>query len=512
MGHSSIASFIYKTTRTIEQIEADIEAVKSNANWATCEAALNAISAFTVEKNQLNQSTVVINDLSKVWKAIVDKNLLINGKEWRFIDENVNWVGGVHTLHNRQCYDNIIKKIVGKSRVLIIGTPGIGKSLFLQRFLEDGLVMRYKFLQDGTVIYADHNDPHYLLSDSVDLRIANGLILSLEVASDKETNYNHFYKRVNEAALNLGIRITMPLFEKDELQALYPTYTPEEVGIRFEVFGGSARNFSRSSIPTVPELAIVKDVTQWYFQRQDLQNSMSQSWLYIVRTISDELSKSDTDFMNIINSVLYHRNEKNEKNWASKYMEILAGEISIQTTSNLCGELKKIFGSTGMGNLFEAIGHRKLTTCSTAFTFIPLLPIGANNNNKIKTIKKSFNKQIVRFSSIEDISNMPRISYGLPILSNFPLIDAVLQPDTLIQFTISPHYHKGASNRLSEIRATLLEKNQANHKMVFVIPSENLKSFKFQTELLDIQQYVSTPESLINEKMATRADEIKPTS
>ena len=41
--------------RTAEQIEADIQAVKQNPNWATNDAALNAIAAFTIEKSQLTQ-------------------------------------------------------------------------------------------------------------------------------------------------------------------------------------------------------------------------------------------------------------------------------------------------------------------------------------------------------------------------------------------------------------------------------------------------------------------------
>ncbi len=41
--------------RTIEQIEGDINAIKSNPNWATSEAFSAAIAAFTNEKNQLTQ-------------------------------------------------------------------------------------------------------------------------------------------------------------------------------------------------------------------------------------------------------------------------------------------------------------------------------------------------------------------------------------------------------------------------------------------------------------------------
>eukprot|EP01038_Epipyxis_sp_PR26KG_P013585 gene13585-18234_t len=121
---------------------------------------------------------------------------------------------------------------------------------------------------NGTITFAGDNAPDYLLSDSVDLQIANGLILSLEVASDKPLNCNHFYKRVYEANINLGNRLTMSLFTKKELKMFYPNFTSEEVGIRFEVFGGSAINFAQSSVPDVPVLSVVEDVTRWYFQSE----------------------------------------------------------------------------------------------------------------------------------------------------------------------------------------------------------------------------------------------------
>lgn len=44
--------------RTVEQIEADIEAVKRISNWITNEAALNAFTALVTEKNLLNQVSV----------------------------------------------------------------------------------------------------------------------------------------------------------------------------------------------------------------------------------------------------------------------------------------------------------------------------------------------------------------------------------------------------------------------------------------------------------------------
>jgi hypothetical protein len=42
--------------RTIEEIESDINAIKSRSDWATREGALNAIAALINEKNLLQPS------------------------------------------------------------------------------------------------------------------------------------------------------------------------------------------------------------------------------------------------------------------------------------------------------------------------------------------------------------------------------------------------------------------------------------------------------------------------
>ena len=45
-------------------------------------------------------------------------------------------------------------------------------------------------------------------------------------------------------------------------------------------------------------------------------------------------------------------------------------------------------------------------------------------------------------------------------------------------------------NQLSDIRSHLKEKDPSFHKLVFVIPKENFKSFQYQENLSDISHYV----------------------
>jgi hypothetical protein len=83
---------------------------------------------------------LVDNDISAVWRCIRNGKLhkeagKLNTKLNYWTLEDTVWLGKVKVLYNRDCYDDIIQQMSGKNLVLVRGTPGIGKSLFLQRFL-----------------------------------------------------------------------------------------------------------------------------------------------------------------------------------------------------------------------------------------------------------------------------------------------------------------------------------------------------------------------------------------
>ena len=152
-------------------------------------------------------------------------------REWTLSGE-VPWIGGVETFYNRECYDTIQNDIKDLMAVLVKGTPGIGKTMFLQRVLvdiveksklseadyptinyvreEDDGVRKYRLNQNGTITHANVNSVDYCLSDSVDLKVVSGTTLTLEVASVKDANYNTFSKRVAEAG-NKGMELDMDL-------------------------------------------------------------------------------------------------------------------------------------------------------------------------------------------------------------------------------------------------------------------------------------------------------------
>ena len=186
-----------------------------------------------------------VDDFSAVWNAIVNHPIVENKKNPRLwsLRGGIKWIGGVEELYNRPCYDDITEDISSLTHALVIGTPGIGKTLYLQvllvhlarrakaegkplpsiyyKYYDDDKVVTLTFLSDGSVIDITDvgrvPDPDYLLSDSVDLSKPSGTVLNLEVASDKPRNYNNFEKRIGEPGALRGATIIMPLWSFDEL-------------------------------------------------------------------------------------------------------------------------------------------------------------------------------------------------------------------------------------------------------------------------------------------------------
>jgi hypothetical protein len=333
--------------------------------------------------------------------------------------------------------------------------------------------------------------PDYRLSDSVDLTVANSNILTLEVASDNEKHYKNFKKRIREAGES-GLREVMPLFTFDEQLKIHPNNVSSvEAQLLFDIFGGSARNNRKETLTRCVKEPVVESTMNWYFEKLDGKDSLVDAWKFAVDLLS-YVVKSANDIS--INSTMKHmvvEDEEEKYIWASKFIEVLAGIITTEREIEISVKLKSIFQASGMGNAFESFGHKKLTQSRSDYIIRPLMLTTRKrkvNDNEIE--KVNFNLPIMLIRSISDVAELLVGHYGLPTFSNFPLVDAVIQPDTLIQFTVSPEKHKGAVDRLDDIR-NQLSASRDQHRIVFVIPAFNKDSFKYQENLSSIRQYVT---------------------
>jgi hypothetical protein len=336
--------------------------------------------------------------------------------------------------------------------------------------------------------------PDYRLSDSVDLSIANANILALEVSSDNPSHYKNFSKRVQEAGAR-GLFYVMPIFTFEEQLRILPSdISRDEAHFLYDVFGGSARYTRKWKFSAGHNDDIVVNSMKWFFSDSYKDVNIGNAWNYAVGVLSVRVNDA-SDIS--INSTMKHLVATNKYIWASKYIEVLAGMIINERNNDMSSKLKAIFDSSGMGNAFESFGHKKLTQSCVNYILRPLMN---TRPKKLSTsvISINFKLPIMLIRCVGDIGTLNQGFYGLPTISNFPLIDAVIQPNILLQFTVSPDKHKGASNKLNEIRSHLNEKNFSKHMMVFIIPYENRDSFKFQQDLSDIKQYITFDDPVSN--------------
>lgn len=129
--------------------------------------------------------------------------------------------------------------------------------------------------------------------------------------------------------------------------------------------------------------------------------------------------------------------------------------------------------------------------CAQPFLLKPLLETLPDERPVFETAQ--LNLPVIAFRSVEEISNLPKGTYGLPMAPNFPVSDAVVQPDTLLQYTTSLE-HKGSVENLDLQRAELAEKDRSKHKFIFVVPKKNVRDFCYQADLGDIRQFICLSE------------------
>lgn len=109
----------------------------------------------------------------------------------------------------------------------------------------------------------------------------------------------------------------------DELLQIKPlSMEVEEALFRFDVFGGSARNFINMAI-VADTLEFVEETMVWYFGI-GMKDLYPVSCKNILGKISQEFRKSKTEPVNfcynLVNSMLLHKSVSGEFIWASKFM------------------------------------------------------------------------------------------------------------------------------------------------------------------------------------------------
>eukprot|EP01031_Cornospumella_fuschlensis_P026699 gene26699-32260_t len=355
--------------------------------------------------------------------------------------------------------------------------------------LPDGNVM--KSTMTVPVFTRETGVPNYVLIDSVlhsvDLRYGPHILVASNTKYFKE-----FQKRMIEVG-EKGKKIYMDQWSSEELRCISP-YHLDILNLRYDIFGGSARNFKLSG-PALesenPQYAIVASVMELFFGAR-VHDVSEEEWTKtkasIACAIVEQLNivEESISSQEAFSSMFYQTLPTGQLTWATTFLKHLAGKILDTKALSISERLQQIIGSSGMGIVFEYQGHEALLKSKSQYRAKSIVKY-----QKPANITFRVPDTLEVFRSISDISKVSESCYGVPAAGNFPYIDSIMQPDTLFQFTIS-NDHPGIFDKTLQIRGQLRETNQTKHRLVFVVPKELLGSFQKQDGYGDIKQYVMT--------------------
>lgn len=111
-------------------------------------------------------------------------------------------------------------------------------------------------------------------------------------------------------------------------------------------------------------------------------------------------------------------------------MQYIAGIIQKKVRTLEVG-IGEMFGTSDRGSFFKFQGHQTLLKENKTYHAQAL---GGGNIGLDLIFARP---KLKTFHSIDEIESLENGGYGLPYASNFPLIDAVIQPNILLQFTIT---------------------------------------------------------------------------
>ena len=221
--------------------------------------------------------------------------------------------------------------------------------------------------------------------------------------------------------------------------------------MRFGIFGGTPIHFHGFIISDRDpgDYAFVNEMMSEYFSEEkhelspDIWNGI---WQYLLEKLSSAANRLGQDVVNHnIKSLMWHTSDSMQFFWGSKFMEFLGSNILEQDEWNLKTLLIRVFARSGLINMFEYQGHINLLKSSETYRLQ-----GLSQGNETKALKfRPLTKKRIR--NLNDIKHLLPGEYGIPYASNFPLIDAVIQPNILVQFTVA-HKHRDVTHRVSDYR------------------------------------------------------------
>ena len=263
----------------------------------------------------------------------------------------------------------------------------------------------------------------------------------------------------------------------------------------YDVFGGSLRNL-RSVAMMDQHNPYPKDIFEVvqaemisFFGEFKLAGVSKATWDKTAQVLAKKLkspnegskNSSIVDPNTITRSIIIHwtPSAKGSHAWsdvpATRFMRHLAGHICNSTSFDALSRLRDAIGPSEMGWVHEHDAHQfRLTHLSKK----PGITLWSLQGEAEKTLCLPI-KRVVRIRTVGDIERLEEGDYGLPTISNFPFLDAVMKPHYLFQDTIANGRHSSVA-KVSEILKALKKNTMDRGSIVLVntLATDNFDNFK----------------------------------
>ena len=378
-------------------------------------------------------------------------------------------------------------------RLVITGTPGIGKSIF-------GLYLLYQLRvthgDDITVVWEDARAKERTLFKGRDVRIG-GLDSFRKELSDSNTfyvcdgmgavarnattfvlcspgagNWKEFVK-----APGTDVRY-MPVWYLEELLAcraeLFSNITEEKALQLYGVWGGVPREVlekAESSGPLKLRTAVARSPTLrsalLLIGKADAPDDISSQVIHYMVAAPDNGDGKER--------LLKEGYTEKQVVFASQYVVKLLLEEDWQNQKQEVEEFVELFRYTpqvqGMrGQIWETLAHGLLVAGGT-FKVRRLWFDGSHQRPELLNLDRMDSKT---FECVPDLSTLPPGSYAVPVAKNNRGFDAVILPDSALQMTVTTDHPVSHAGLLDLCTVTGV------NKLYFVVPEEIFDKMTYQ--------------------------------
>lgn len=472
------------------------------------------IYAVFVDKNRV----ITVEDGCDIWSLPVDGRVFWDGSSTKRLVIQPQWI---------QLYALLVNGDL--THVLLEGKAGRGKSVFVRymiiRMLEDPVIPntatfayavkdsieKYSiFWIEKTnalvnVIKRISKEPTYLFLDNVDSTLTMCGKLNIGLTSGDIEGLKDFRKTISHAR-HFGKSYAMLALDLKVMRLIFPALLTDDVQFRFDVLGGNPRLFLDHEPVNVEEYneQLISQELQscftmffgvTYNHLMETPEGLRTRWaMCLIAKRVQQRKECDSSFF--LADFLTDSGQCRVR-FASTFLRLVAGALESKNDATLRDALMKIVGSSGLGHAHEYLSHKAfLAGEPTTTTF------GLNTSQDVVELPVGlYGRQVTLVRNIQDLTNLPLTAYGLPTISNFPAVDAILFPN-LLQMTISDT-HDVAVGKLSKI-ADVFKVPLKDLNLIFVVESvKKAWTFKFPV-VQEINMFVTPRDVCTEEALLTR--------